>query len=125
MVRIQHSNYTWCRQSADMGVVSTTLKCLQIKGCRENGVVGVGFHNSFFYIFFILLLILYLILYIFPFGIQNNYTSYTSMPEHQENQGFAGDERYILCCISAASAAQRCRGPPGEAGSHINTTRRT
>lgn len=125
MVRIQHPNYTWCRQSADMGVVSTTLKCLQIKRCRENGVVGVGFHNSFFYIFFIILLILYLILYISPFGIQKNYTSYTSMPERQENQGFAGDERYILCCISDTSAAQRCRGPPGEAGFHINTTRRT
>lgn len=125
MVRIQHPNYTWCRQSADMGVVSTTLKCLQFKVCRENGVVGVGFCKSFFNIFFLLFLFLYLILHISPFGIQKNYTSYTCMPERQENQGFAGDERYSLCCISATSAAQRCRGPPGEAGSHINTTRRT
>ena len=68
-----------CRLSAGAGVVCTALKRLQIKGCRAVGVVGVGFHKSFFYMFLILLHFLYLILYLSPFGIQKNYTSYTSM----------------------------------------------
>lgn len=122
MVRIQNPNYTWCRLCAGLGAISPTRKRLQIKACRATGAIGAPFPQSLFYIFFRLL---YYAISCFPFRIQTICTSCTKVLERQENQGFAGDDNYTLCCTVTALAAQRCRGPPIAVAPYIDTTRRT
>ena len=122
MVRIQHQDYTWCRFCAGIGAGCVMLQRLQIKACGANGVVGAGLHNSLYYTF---ISPYYLSVFYFPSGIENTCTNYTRIPGMQGNQGFAGHENYTLCYTPATFAAQRCRGPPDEAASHINTKRRT
>lgn len=106
---IQLQSYTWCRFCAGSGVVRATTKCLQIKGCRENGVVGAGLHNSLYYIF---IYPYYLSVFYFPSGIENTCTNYTKVPEMQGNQGLAGHENYTLCYTATTFTARCCRSPP-------------